>query len=51
MRVVLEVVHRIDVLQVHGDAAETIGELAADGLAVEAAGLLEVRELADLETV
>src|SRR5204862_6393392 len=51
VRVVFEVVHRVDVLQIHGDAPETIGELTAHWFAVEAAGLLKVSELANLEAV
>src|SRR6478736_5065324 len=49
--VVFEVVHRVDVLQIHGDSAEAVSKLAAHGLAIEATGLLEVGELADLEAV
>src|SRR5579871_964153 len=38
-------------LQVHGQSLESIGDLAADGLAVEAADLLEVGELRDLHAI
>src|SRR5690606_29672308 len=47
----LEVVDVVHVLQVHRDALEPVGQLAADGLAVDPAALLEIRELADLEPV
>ena len=47
----VEVVHGVDVLQVHRDALEAVGELARDGPAVDAADLLEIRELADFQAV
>src|SRR5688572_2571686 len=46
-----DLVDRVDVLQVHADALETVRELARDRTAVDAADLLEIGELADLETV
>ncbi len=47
----LQVVHVVDVLQVHGDPLEPVGQLAADWLAVHASTLLEVGELADFEPI
>ena len=47
----LQVIHRFDVLQVHRHALETVRDLASDRIAVEAADLLEVRELRDLHAV
>ncbi len=45
---VVDVVH---LLQRHRDALEPVGDLARDGRQVDAADLLEVRELRDLEAV
>ena len=47
----LEVVHVVDLLQRHRDALEAVGDLARDGRQVDAADLLEVGELRDLEAV
>ena len=47
----LEVEHVVDPLQEHGDALEPVGDLARDRRQVDAADLLEVRELRDLEAV
>ena len=41
-----DVVDGADVLEVHRDALEAVGELAGHGATVDAADLLEVRELA-----
>ncbi len=46
-----EVENVVDVLEVHGDALEAIGELGGDGCEIDAPGLLEVGELSDLLTV
>src|SRR5215469_1678901 len=46
-----DVINGIDVLDEGGDALETVGELGADGVQIEAAALLEVGELRDLESV
>src|SRR5262249_58045692 len=46
-----QVVHRIDALQVHGDAFQTVGDLTRYRAAVQAADLLEVGELGDLHAV
>src|SRR5262245_10188387 len=47
----LQVVHVVDPLQEHGNALEPVRDLAGDRREVEAADLLEVRELGDLEPV
>jgi hypothetical protein len=47
----LQLVHIVDVLQVHRDPLEPVGQLAAYRFAVDAATLLEVGELADLEPI
>ncbi len=46
-----EVVHAVHALQVHGEPLEAVGDLDGDGVEVEAAQLLEVRELGGLHTV
>lgn len=46
-----QVIDAVDVLQVHGDALEAIGELTGDGVALQAAGLLEIGELGHLHAV
>ena len=46
-----QVEHAVDALHVHGEALEAIGDLGRDGLAVEAADLLEVGELRHLHAV
>ena len=46
-----EIEYRIDVLQIHAHPFETVGDLAGDGVAVEASDLLEVGELRDLHAV
>ena len=46
-----EVVNAIDVLQVHGDALQAVGQLAHDGFAFQPARLLEVGELRDFHAV
>ena len=46
-----QIVDAVHVLEVHRDALETIGDLAGDRPAVEAADLLEIGELADLHAV
>ena len=47
----VEIVDRLDALQVHGEAFEPVGEFARDRRAFEACDLLEVGELADLHAV
>ncbi len=47
----LEVVDIVDPLDVHGDPFGAVGQLRADGTAIEAADLLEVGELGDLHPV
>ena len=46
-----EVVDAVHSLQVHGETLEAVGELDGDGVEVEAAELLEVRELGGLHAV
>ena len=46
-----EVVDAVHALQVHGEALEAVGDLDGDGVEVEAAELLEVRELGGLHAV
>src|SRR5690606_27467682 len=46
-----QVVHAFDALQVHGQAFEAVGDFAGGGRAVQAADLLEVRELGDFHAV
>src|SRR5690554_1789081 len=46
-----ELVDVVDVLEVHRDALKSVRELARDGLTVDAAALLKIGELADLETI
>src|SRR3546814_10713050 len=47
----VEVVDVLNPLHIHGDAFEAVGQLGRDRVAVEAADLLEIRELADLHAV
>ena len=47
----LDVVDRLLVLQIHGDALEPVGELGRHRFQVETTGLLEVGELRDLHSV
>ena len=47
----LQVVDVVDLLQEHRDALEAVGDLDRHGLEVDAAHLLEVGELGDLEAV
>ena len=46
-----QVVDAVHALQVHGQALQPVGDLASDGLAVDAADLLEVGELGDFHAV
>jgi hypothetical protein len=46
-----QVVDVLHALQVHGQALQAVGDLAGDGLAVDAADLLEVGELRHLHAV
>ena len=46
-----DVVDRIDLLQVHGDPLQTVGDLHGDRLEVHRTGLLEIGELGDLHAV
>ncbi len=46
-----QVVDVLDLLQVHRQALDAVGDFARDGLAVEAADLLEVGELRDFHAV
>src|SRR3989338_9613251 len=46
-----EIVDAVDPLQHHRDALEAVGQLSGDGRQLDAACLLKVRELCDLETV
>src|SRR3546814_18647532 len=41
----------VDILDIHGEAFEAVGQLARDRLAVEAAHLLEISELGDFHPV
>src|SRR5580658_2214378 len=45
------VVDRINILQKCGDAFQAVGDLAGDGVKVDAAALLEVGELRDLKAI
>src|SRR3546814_7918993 len=47
----VEVVDVLNPLHIHGEAFEAVGQLGRDRVAVEAADLLEIRELADLHAV
>ena len=47
----VQVEHAVDALHVHGQALEAVGDLARDGIAVEAADLLEVGELRHLHAI
>ena len=47
----LEVVHAVDALQHHRDPLEAVGQLGGDRRQLDAAGLLEVGELRDLQAV
>src|SRR5262249_25870321 len=46
-----DVINAIDVLQERSDALQTKGQLGADGIEIDAAALLEVGELRDLEAI
>jgi hypothetical protein len=46
-----QVVDAVDALNVHGQTLETVGDLAGDRLALEAANLLEVGELGHFHAV
>ena len=46
-----DVVDGIDILEKGGDALQSVGELGAHGIEVDAAALLEVGELGDLQAV
>ena len=46
-----QIVDRVDALNVHGQTLETIGDLCRNGIALEAAHLLEVGELGHLHAV
>ncbi len=46
-----QIVNRIDTLQVHGQSLQTIGDLAGNRIAFNAADLLEVGELGHLHAV
>ena len=46
-----DVVNAIDVLQEGGDALQSVGQLGGDGIEIDAAALLEVGELGDLQAV
>ena len=46
-----DVVDAFDILQVHGQSLEAVGDLARDRFAFQAADLLEIRELRDLHAV
>ena len=47
----LDVEHAVDALQHHRDPLEPVGQLRGDGRQLQPTGLLEVRELRDLEAV
>ena len=47
----VKVEHAVDALDVHRQALEAVGDLARDGIAVEAADLLEVGELRHLHAI
>ena len=46
-----EVIDRLDALQVHRDALQTVGQLTSDGVALQPTCLLKVGELADFHAV
>ena len=46
-----EVIHTVDVLQVHGDALKPIGQFAGDRIAFDATGLLKVGKLGHFHAV
>src|SRR4051794_9292242 len=46
-----DVINRVHVLQKRCDAFQAIGKLRADGIEIEAAALLEVGELSNLQSV
>ena len=47
----VEIEHAVDALHIHGEALKPVGQLARDGIAVEAADLLEIGELRHLHAV
>src|SRR5581483_11812043 len=47
----VEIEDALDALDIHGEALEPVGELGRDGIAFEAAHLLEIGELAHLHAV
>ena len=47
----VEIEHAVDALHIHGEPLEPVGQLAGDGIAVEAADLLEIGELRHLHAV
>src|SRR5690242_19239730 len=47
----LQVVDAVDTLQRHADALEAVRQLRGNGRQLDAAGLLEIGELGDLEAV
>src|SRR5437764_12918212 len=49
--VVIEVVDALDALHIHREALEPVGQPGRDGVAFDAADLLEIGELADLHAV
>ena len=46
-----QIVNELDILDVHGQPLEAVGDLGADRIAFDAAHLLEIRELGDLHPV
>ncbi len=47
----LEIEHALRVLQIHRDPLDAVGQLGGDRQQIDAAGLLEVRELRDLHAI
>ena len=47
----IEIEHAVDALHIHGKPLQPVGQLARDGIAVEAADLLEIGELGHLHAV
>jgi hypothetical protein len=47
----IEIEHAIDALHIHGEPLQAVGQLARDGIAIEAADLLEIGELRHLHAV
>ena len=46
-----QVVDAVDALQIHGDSLKTVGNLAGNGVALQATDLLKIGELGDFHPV